>query len=70
MTLERSSVYNVMSACSSRLFFHVPTKVNVADLPSREAHSLLAALVARWEEPVLEKVFWQPQAWSTVAFGP
>ena len=45
----------------------VPTKVNIADLPSREEYGLLRAMHTKFVEPVLDEMFWSHQAWDTVA---
>ena len=44
----------------------VPTKENIADLPSREAYELLNTLQAEWRKPVLAQAFLCPAAWETV----
>jgi len=45
----------------------VPTKVNIADLPSREEYGLLHAMGTIFVEPVLDEMFWNSSAWDTVA---
>ena len=45
----------------------VPTKENIADLPSREEYKLLEAIGAKWEKPYLADSFWRPEAWENVS---
>jgi hypothetical protein len=45
----------------------VPTKDNIADLPSRESYGLLRSLGATWAEPVMDKAFLEPRKWDNVA---
>lgn len=45
----------------------VPTKDNIADLPSRESYGLLQAMGARWVEPVMDDAFLEPTKWEHVA---
>jgi hypothetical protein len=39
----------------------VPTKENIADLPSRESYELLENLGATWVEPLLNNAFYHPE---------
>ena len=43
----------------------VPTKDNIADLPSREEYRLLTAMGTVFVEPVLDEMFWTKKAWDT-----
>ena len=45
----------------------VPSKLNIADLPSREEYSLLALLGAVRVKPVLDGPFWDPTSWSALS---
>jgi hypothetical protein len=45
----------------------VPTKENLADLPSREEYALLQQMGSVKATPQLDKAFWQPDKWETVA---
>ena len=45
----------------------VPTKDNIADLPSRESYGLLQAMGARWVEPVMDDAFLEPTKWEHAA---
>jgi hypothetical protein len=45
----------------------VPTKENIADLPSRESYKLLQALGAVWRTPFFAPAFERPAAWETVS---
>ena len=45
----------------------VPTKPNIADLPSREEYDLLRSLCARWVPPHLDKAFRNPSAWRALS---
>ena len=44
----------------------VPTKDNIADLPSREKYDLLHAMGTSFVEPVIDNMFWDSTAWDTV----
>ena len=44
----------------------VPTKDNIADLPSREEYRLLHAMETVFVEPKLDETFWTEAAWDTV----
>ena len=44
----------------------VPTKDNIADLPSREQYELLHAMGTTFVAPVLDSMFWEPSAWDTL----
>ena len=44
----------------------VPTKDNIADLPSREEYRLLHAMETVFMEPKLDEMFWTEAAWDTV----
>ena len=46
----------------------VPTKVNIADGPSREEYSFLNALGATWKRPHIDASFYQPGGWRHFAF--
>ena len=45
----------------------VPTKENIADLPSRTEYRLLHDMGAQFVEPVLDDMFWKPEAWSELS---
>ena len=45
-------------------FERVPTKLNVADLPSRDDFGLLVQLGAEWKEPVVPPGIHQPELWA------
>ena len=45
----------------------VPTKENLADLPSRESYELVGSIGGVWTPPWLEDAFWQPCKWESVA---
>ena len=45
----------------------VPTDDNIADLPSRTEYELLYAHGAKFVDPCLDEIFWQPEAWSTLS---
>ena len=45
----------------------VPTKENIADLPSREEYDLLLKIGSSWIEPILDKAFCKPSAWDALA---
>ena len=45
----------------------VPTKENIADLPSRTEYQLLLDMGARFVNPVLDDMFWKPEAWSELS---
>ena len=42
----------------------VPTKVNIADDPSREDYRLHSALGAKWRKPTLPAPCWAPADWA------
>ena len=44
----------------------VPTKENVADLPSREQYMLLNELSAQFVEPRIDQRFFEAQAWESL----
>ena len=44
----------------------VPTKVNIADLPSREEYWLLHQMQTLRVEPVIDAMFWSSDAWDTL----
>ena len=41
----------------------VPTKDNIADLPSREEYALLEEIGATWTYPVMDAAFKEPEKW-------
>ena len=41
----------------------VPSKLNIADDPSREVYTTLEGIGARWVPPVLRREFWFPKEW-------
>ena len=45
----------------------VPTKENIADLPSRMEYQLLLDMGAQFVKPVLDDMFWKPEAWSELS---
>ena len=45
----------------------VPSDDNIADLPSREEYCLLRSLGAVFEEPLLDKDFWDPSSWEALS---
>ena len=47
----------------------VPTKENLADLPSREKYELLHAMGAIWLPPILDDEFRSPGAWRSISLG-
>ena len=44
----------------------VPTKSNIADLPSRRQHRWLESIGAVWTNPVLRQIFWNPVSWESL----
>ena len=44
----------------------VPTKDNIADLPSREQYKLLELMGTVRVEPFLDSMFWDEKAWDTL----
>ena len=44
----------------------VPTKENIADLPSREQYELLHAMGTTFVAPVIDSMFWESSAWDTL----
>ena len=44
----------------------VPTKDNIADLPSREQYKLLELMGTQRVEPFLDSMFWDESAWDTL----
>ena len=44
----------------------VPTKDNIADLPSREQYTLLELMGTVRVEPFLDSMFWDEKAWDTL----
>ena len=45
----------------------VPTKDNIADLLSRMDYQLLLDMGAQFVEPLLDDMFWKPEAWSELS---
>ena len=45
---------------------HVPTEVNIADLPSRADYRLLQKMGAKYITPTLDELFWSQSAWDTL----
>ena len=45
----------------------VPSKFNIADLPSRGEYGLLESMGAKRVPAVLDSMFWQPAAWSSLS---
>lgn len=45
----------------------VPTKDNVADLPSREDYVLLGERGSKWVRPQMAEAFFDPTKWEAVA---
>ena len=45
----------------------VPTRDSIADLPSRAKYTLFHTMGAEFMEPVLDDMFWKPEAWSELS---